>query len=457
LSKLAHERMTAPRLGDLIAECETDDDLLADAAVEANVRELRRAYDRAVKLPVKLVTEMSEAASLGGEAWRGAREQSDFSQFEPWMEKQIELNRQKAACWGYPEGGELYDALVDDFEPGMTAAELEGIFGPLRAELTPLIEALAAAEHKPSDEPFRVPLPQDLQHKFNAELLGRLGFDETSGRLDISTHPFSSGLAPADTRLTTRYRDDALLDSIGSTLHEAGHALYEQGLPKQQYVGQPLGEPLGLGVHESQSRLWENHVGRSREFCGWLHPQLQQRFGTPLAGLSADDLYAASNCVQPNLIRVESDEATYHLHIMLRFDLERAMLRGDLQPADLPGAWNERIKSDLGLDVPNDGMGCLQDVHWSMGAIGYFPTYTIGSLYAAQLWEAAVKHDPQLPQAIGEGRFDGLLGWLRGQVHAHGRRYSADELCRRITGGSLSHEPLMRHLDGKLRPLYGLE
>jgi carboxypeptidase Taq len=457
ISSLAHERATHPVLGDLLAECETDDDLCADPAVAANLREIRRGYDRAVKLPVELVAEISETNSLGMEAWKEARERNDFASFLPWLEKQVGLNVRKAQCWGFPDGGELYDALLDDYEPDTTTADVERAFRPLREELIPLIEAVTSSPCQPSDEPFRVELPQERQHSFNLLLLRRIGFDAEAGRLDTSTHPFSVGLGPGDTRITTRYRDDAFLDALGSTLHEAGHGLYEQGLPKQRLVGQPLGEPLGLGIHESQSRLWENHVGRSREFCRWAVTEIRRHFGSKLNSLTVDDLYAAVNIVRPNLIRVESDEATYHLHIMLRFDLERAMVRGDLSPAELPGAWNERIGRDLGLGVARDGVGCLQDVHWSMGAIGYFPTYTLGSLYAAQLWEAATEAVPELAEQIAHGEFAGLLDWLRRNVHDHGRRFTATELCRRVTGRPLGHEPLMRHLNAKLRPIYRLD
>jgi carboxypeptidase Taq len=455
LAKLAHERVTDPRIGDLLAECETDDDLLADPATRANLREIRRTYDRAVKLPVALVAEISETSSLAMEAWRGARKRADFAAFLPWMVKQVALNRRKAECWGWPEGGESYDALLDDFEPHTTAASLEAIFAPLRRELTALIEVLHASPGASAAGPLRLDLPEERQHAFNIALLARIGFEVDAGRLDVSTHPFSAGIAPGDTRLTTRYPVGGFLDALGSTLHEAGHALYEQGLPKERFVGQPLGEPLGLGIHESQSRLWENHVGRSRAFCRWVWPELQRHFGAPVAGLSEDDLYRALNVVRPNLIRVESDEATYHLHIMLRFDLERAMLRGDLAPADLPAAWNERVERDLGLAVPDDARGCLQDIHWSMGAIGYFPTYTLGSLYAAQLWEAALAQHPDLPRSIERGEFAPLLAWLREQVHVHGRRFPAEGLCLRVTGRPLGHEPLLRHLGSKLRPLYG--
>ena len=457
LSRLAHERATHPRLGELLVACASDDDLCADPAVVANLREIRRAYDRAVKLPVELVTEISETNSLALEAWKEARERDDFSHFLPWMKKQVALNRRKAECWGFGEGGELYDALLDDYEPETTAVAVERTFHPLRKELTPLIEALTSSPHRPSEAPFRIDLPQAHQHAFNIVLLRRIGFDGEAGRLDTSTHPFSVGLGPGDTRITTRYRSDAFLDALGSTLHEAGHGLYEQGLPKERFVGQPLGEPLGLGIHESQSRLWENHVGRSRAFCHWVLPEMKRHFGAPLDPTTEDDLYAAVNVVRPNPIRVESDEATYHLHIMLRFDLERALIRDDLRPAELPAAWNERVKQDLGLDVQDDRRGCLQDVHWSMGAIGYFPTYTLGSLYAAQMWEAVLDAVPDLPAQIAGGEFGALLAWLRSNVHAHGRRFPAGELCQRVTGGPIGHEPLMRHLNGKLRPIYRID
>jgi len=456
LSTLVHERATAPELGDLLGQCETDDALCADPAVAANLREIRRTYDRALKLPVELVAEISKTNSLAMEAWKDSREADEFARFLPWLEKQIELNRRKAECWGVPDGGEMYDALLDDYEPDTTAADVESAFRPLREALVPLIEELTGSAHRPSDERFRAALPREHQHAFNLTVLKRVGFDDQAGRLDISAHPFSVGLGPGDTRITTRYRDDGFLDSLGSTLHEAGHGLYEQGLPKERFVGQPLSEPLGLAIHESQSRLWENHVGRSRAFCRWATPEIHKQFGTALDTLTEDELYASINIVRPNLIRVESDEATYHLHIMLRFDLERAMLRDELRPSDLPAAWNERIKNDLGLDVPRNADGCLQDVHWSMGAIAYFPTYTLGSLYAAQLWEALSRSIPDLDQQIAQGEFAALLDWLRENIHNHGRRYPATELCQRVTGTELTHDPLMRHLNEKLRPIYGL-
>jgi carboxypeptidase Taq len=457
ITKLAHERATDPRLEEHLAACEANPALTNDERVSANLREVRRDYDLARKLPGELVAEMKKTSALAIEAWKSARRDSEFASFRPWLEKQVALNRSKAECYGAPEGGELYDALVDEFEPGMTGAELERIFGPLRDELSPLIAAVTAAPYQPSLAPQRVELSLERQRELNLEILERVGFDLDGGRLDVSVHPFASGIAPHDTRITTRYRKDQFAEALSSTLHEAGHALYEQGLPKEEYWGQPLAQPLGLGIHESQSRLWENHVGRSRALWDWAFPLAKQAFRPALDGFDVDDLYHAVNVVRPNLIRVESDEATYNLHVMLRFDLERALIREDLSVADLPAAWNARILDDLGLEVPDDARGCLQDIHWAIGAIGYFPTYTLGSLYAAQFWEAIVEALPELEQQISCGEFAALRSWLRENIHSRGRWLPASELCLRLTHGPLDHRALMRHLNGKLRAIYRLE
>ena len=456
VSSLVHEKATDPAVGDLIAACEADATLIADAAVAANLRDIRRDYDRARTLPTALVAEISETSSLAMEAWKLARENNAFGDFAPWLEKQLILQRQKAECYGAPAGGELYDALVEDYEPGMRSADIEVLFGPLREGLQPLIAEIASATDRIDPTLERIPLPPARQHVFNHTVLTQIGFDLTAGRIDVSTHPFSTGLGPGDTRITTRYRDDGFLDSLGSTMHEAGHGLYEQGLPKAERLGQPAAETLSLGWHESQSRLWENQVGRSRAFWTWAGPVARGIFGDAVSRFADEDFYRTVNIVRPNLIRVESDEATYNLHVMLRFDLERAMIRGDLAVADLPGAWNDRIKHDLGLDVPNDTRGCLQDVHWSMGSIGYFPTYTLGNLYSAQLWDAVVATIPDIDQQMQGGDFSALLSWLRDNIHIHGRRFPATELSARITGHPLGSTSLLRYLGNKLRPLYNL-
>jgi carboxypeptidase Taq len=456
LARLAHERLTHPGIEELLDGCDADPELAADERTAANLREIRRDYERARKLPAELVAEISLTNSKAMEAWKRARDSRDYGIFCPWMEKQIDLNRRKADCYGLPEGGERYDALLEEYEPGMTAARLEEMFEPLRVELIALIAEITASGRQPSQASQQVSVAQPLQHELNLLVLKRLGIDLDASRLDTSVHPFSTGIAPGDTRITTRYQDGCFADSLGSTLHEAGHALYEQGLPKRRHWGEPLGEAMGMGTHESQSRLWENHVGRSRVFWQWALPQVRKVFGSAMDSFDVDDLYGAVNAVRPNLIRVESDEATYNLHIMLRFDLERALLRGDLAAADLPHAWNERMRQDLGLEVPDDTRGCMQDIHWSMGAIGYFPTYTLGNLYAAQYWEAINGAIDDLEVRIASGDFSALLDWLRENIHAHGRRYHAEELCRALTGSDLHHAPLVNHLRTKYADIYAL-
>lgn len=455
LSRLTHERATSDRIDELLRDCESDETLLADEATAANLREMRRDYDRAKKLPGDLIAEFSETTSHALEAWKSARETSDFSTFSPWLSKVLELNRRKANYYGVPEGGELYDALLDEFEPGVTAKQVESVFKPLREALVPLIDAIASAPTQ-DNRPNEIEVPIPTQRAFHEELIGTIGFDLDAGRLDLSTHPFSTGIAPGDTRITTRFTPAGVAEALSSTLHEAGHGMYEQGLPKSKHRGQPLGEALGLAIHESQSRLWENQIGRSRSFWNWLTPRLVDAFGAEFNAFDADCMYRAANIVKPNLIRVESDEATYNLHIMLRFDLERAMLRGDLAVDDLPDAWNERMKNDLGLDVPDHARGCLQDIHWSMGAIGYFPTYTLGSVYAAQLWSAMKKAMPTVEAEIEAGDFNNALGWLRQNIHSKGRQIPAETLCRQLTGEPLNHEPLIDYLHEKLGGIYGL-
>ncbi|MFL5381328.1 MAG: carboxypeptidase M32 [Longimicrobiaceae bacterium] len=457
LSGLVHERRTSPRIGELLAECEVDPELADDPLATANLRELRRDYDRTTRLPPDLVREMAEVSSRAMHVWREAREKNDYAAFAPWLEKVVVLNRRTADALGWPEGGERYDALLDAFEPGMTTAEITRTFHALRAGLAPLIHAVAESGVCPDTAWQQAPIPIDRQIAFNRALVGRMGFDLDAGRLDESTHPFCEGVGPGDTRLTSRYAEDQFASALASTLHETGHALYEQNLPKAGRFGEPLAEAASTGIHESQSRMWENLVGRSRPFWEWVLPELRAAFQSPvLDALDVETAYRGMNVVQPNLIRIESDEATYNLHIMLRFDLERALLSGDLSVEDLPAAWNERIRADLGLTVPDDARGCMQDIHWSMGAFGYFPTYTLGNLYAAQFWATVREALPGLDDDLRRGEFGGLLAWLKENVHAHGRRYTAPELCERITGKRLSHEPLLEYLRAKIAPIYGL-
>lgn len=455
-SALVHERRTSPRLAELLERCEADAGLAADPVAAANLREVRRGFDLATKLPTSLVREMAETSSHALEAWRDARERDDFAAFAPWLQKVLELSRAKAEHYGIPEGGDVYDPLLDEYEPGMTAAEVERVFGALRAGLTPLIAAIAEAPNRPSRRLAKLRVPVAPQKEWNQHVLERIGFDPRAGRLDVSTHPFCQGMGPGDTRLTTRYDEEGFLDTLASSLHEGGHGMYEQGLPKAGHFGQPVAEAASLGIHESQSRMWENMVGRSRPFWEWALPEMKAALGGPVADVELDEVYGFLNTVEPCLIRVAADETTYNLHIMLRFDLERAMLRGDLPVRDLPVAWNERVRLDLGLEVPEDRVGVLQDIHWSLGAMAYFPTYTLGNLYAAQLWETIREQLPELDDRMRAGDFSVLLSWLRENVHRHGQRFRAPELCERITGRPLSHEPLLRYLEAKVRPLYGI-
>ncbi|MDX2147032.1 MAG: carboxypeptidase M32 [Planctomycetota bacterium] len=457
LAELAHKAATDPRRGELIAACEGDAGLMGDPTSEAarNVREFRRDYTLATKLPTDLVSEMARTCSQAQEVWKEARAKSDFAMFRPLLEKIFGLARRKAECYGWPKNGEPYDALLDEYEPGATSAEVHAVFVPLRERLSALI-ARVSGKPRPSDAVLHIKAPADRQHALGLDVLRAMGFDLEAGRLDTTTHPFCSGMAPGDTRLTTRYRDEKFTDALYGTMHEAGHGLYEQGLPKRERFGQPLGDAVSLGIHESQSRLWENFVGRSPAFWRWAWPLARKHFGAALDGFGEAEIVKAVNLVTPSYIRVEADEATYNLHIMLRFELERAMLRGDLKIADLAGEWRTRFKQYLGIEVPDDRRGCLQDVHWSAGLIGYFPTYTLGNLYAAQLWETISRQMATIEADISAGKFIPLRDWLRSAIHVHGRRYQAAELCHRATGAALSADPLMRHLEGRAAMVYGL-
>ncbi len=455
LAGLVHERETSKRVGDLLAACEADKSLQADARLAANIREMRRDYDLATKLPPELVKELAEVGSKSQHVWKDARAKSDFSIFKPWLEKMVALTRRKAECYGAPKGGELYDALLNEYEPDARAGEIEKVFGPLRGRLSGLIGDLAKGKG-PSEAPLGVKVEADRQHRLGLRVIKALGFDFDAGRLDVTTHPFCSGFGPGDTRLTTRYREERWTDALFGTMHECGHGLYEQGLPKSTLFGQPLARDAGLGIHESQSRMWENFVGRSRAFWEWALPVVNEEFGGALAKFSVDDVYRSVNTAKPSLIRVEADEATYNLHVMLRFGIERAMFNGQLKVSDVPGEWNAGFKDYLGIDVPSDAKGCLQDVHWSFGLFGYFATYALGNLYAAQLWEK-INHDiPALQEQIRRGQFGELLAWLRKNIHSAGRQFKAADLCQRVTGRPLGADPLLRHLEGKLRPIYGV-
>jgi len=454
LARLTHERLTAPRLGELLAELAGSDLVREpDSEAAANVREIRRSYERAVKLPPELVEQLARVTTHAQQAWQQARADSDFQQFRPWLEQIVALKRQEAQAVDYQAAA--YDALLDEYEPGATAAEITRLFAALRQELAPLVAAIAASGRKAPSEILKREYPVDRQAIFGQAAAAAAGFDFDAGRLDVTTHPFCTGLGPGDCRICTRYHARHFNDGFFGILHEAGHGIYEQNLPREHH-GTPLGEAASLGIHESQSRLWENQVGRSRPFWEHFFPRARQVFVSTLRDVRLDDFLFAINEVQPSYIRVEADEATYNLHIILRFELEQALISGDLQPADVPGAWNEKFEQMLGLKVPDAAHGCLQDIHWSSGGIGYFPTYTLGNLYAAQLMEQAHHDLGDLDADFRRGDFGGLKGWLNDKIHRHGRRFRAGVLCQRVTGRPLDHQPLLRYLRGKYGPLYGI-
>jgi carboxypeptidase Taq len=453
LAGAIHKLQTAPQVGEWLSEL-ADSPFTADPHSEsgADILNMRRDYDRKTKLPQALVEEIAKLSVLGQQLWVEARKANDFPKFRPLLERMVELKRQEAAAIGYEK--EPYDALLDEYEPGAKTTEVAAALTGLRDQLVPLVAEIAGSSRCPNLDVLKGNYPVDRQEQFGKHSIESIGFDFKKGRLDVTDHPFCGGAGPQDVRLTTRY-DDTLSGALFSTLHEAGHGIYEQGLPADRY-GLPTGEAASLGIHESQSRMWENFVGRSRPYWEFFFPQAQATFADSLGGARLDDFYFAINDVRPSLIRTESDEVTYNLHILIRFELELALVNDQLRVADLPAAWNAKYREYLGIESPTDSDGVLQDVHWSGGAIGYFPTYSLGNLYAAQLFEAAARDLGDLHAMFRKGEFLPLRDWLRKHIHSQGRRYPAAELARRVTGVPLSHDALLRHLRGKFGPLYGL-
>ncbi len=454
LARLAHEQATSPVVSTLLAQLETSELVqTADSVEAANIREIRRSFDRAVKVPKALVEELARVCVAAQQTWRQARKESKFPVFQPALEKIVALKREEAQAVG-KAGAVPYDALLDEYEPGATTADITRVFAQLRRELVPLVAAIAASGKTPRREVLCREFPVDRQRFFAESAAAAIGFDFHAGRLDVTTHPFCSGFGPGDCRITTRYNAHAFNEAFFGVLHEAGHGLYEQGLDPSHF-GTPSGSYASLGIHESQSRLWENQVGRGGPFWDHFFPRARQVFPS-LRDVSREDFIWAINDVQPSFIRVEADEATYNMHIILRFELEQALIAGDLKPADVPGAWNEKFEANFGLKVPDDARGCLQDVHWSGGGIGYFPTYTLGNLFAAQFMEQARRDLSGLEDDFRRGEFGRLKGWLNEKVHRPGRRYTPGQLCQRVTGRGLEHAPLVSYLRGKYSALYGI-
>ncbi len=454
LAGLMHSKVTDSLIGSLIDQVQQSDMLKDSNSIEsANVREIKYYYDKQTKLPQKLVEDLTRETSLAQGVWEVARSKNDFGSFLPSLEKVIDLTIQKAEALGYE--GEPYNALLDEYEPGTTVAEVEKVFEELRIDLVELLKKIKNAPNQPDESIIERAYDVELQRIFGESVAAAIGYDFKYGRLDVTTHPFCTGIGPGDTRITTRYNPNRLNDSLFGIMHEAGHGLYEMGLEKEKYYGSPMGEATSLGIHESQSRMWENQVGRSLAFWKYFYPQAQRIFKGTLDDVTVEQFYGAINTVKPSYIRVEADEATYNLHILLRFELERAIVKKELKPADIPGEWNSRFEKYFGIKVDKDTNGCLQDVHWSAGLMGYFPTYTLGNLYSAQFFNKAKEDIPNLSDQFASGDFMTLRKWLAENIHVHGQRYRAVDLGKKVTGESLSHKPLIAYMTKKFGDIYG--
>ncbi|HEU5300503.1 MAG TPA: carboxypeptidase M32 [bacterium] len=453
LAGLSHELFIAAETGRLLDAAERDAGSLdPDSDEAALIRMTRRDYDRLTRLPTEFMAERARESSLAIQVWREARRRSDFPAFRPSLEKMVDYARRAADYLGFTE--HPYDALLDLYEPDMKAREVDAIFARLREVTVPFVRAIAS---RPAvDDAFlHADYPEEGQRAFGLMVAEAFGYDLQRGRLDISAHPFASGFNVNDVRITTRYQRRYLPSAVFGIFHEAGHAMYEQGVaPSLDRT--PLARGASLGLHESQSRMWENLVGRSRPFWQHYFPALQRQFPGQLRGVEVETFYRAVNRVHPSLIRVEADEVTYNLHIMLRFELEKALLEGALRVDALPGAWKERMEAYLGQTPPSDADGVMQDIHWSQGSLGYFPTYSLGNIISVQLYEAAQRAHPNLEADIGQGRFGTLLGWMREHVHRHGRKFLPREILRRATGSELTVEPYLRYLDRKFGEIYGV-
>ena len=453
LRRLAHLRFTSEEVGRLLEEAEGEvGGLPFDSDDASIVRVTRRDYDLARKLPTELVAEIARAGATARPVWQKARQDSDFTLFEPYLERNVELNRKVADALGYRE--RPYDALLDRTEPGLTTDQLEAIFAQLKGAIVPLVGDVARHSEAVDDSVLYRGFDPDAQVAYALQVVIKLGYDLERGRQDISTHPFTISFGPGDVRITTRVSRDFFNECLFGSIHEAGHGMYNQGIG-QNLDRTPLWSGASPGVHESQSRLWENMVGRSAAFWRYFYPSLRNAFPGPLKGVDEESFFRAVNKSYPSLIRVEADEVTYNLHILLRFELENELLEGSLKVADLPEAWNARIKSYLGIDVPNDREGVLQDIHWSGVSFAIFPGYTLGNLMGAQLMEKARKELPDLDGTIERGEFGVLLKWLRTNVYRHGRKFTPNELMERVTGQPLTAEPWIAYVRQKFGALYG--
>ncbi len=451
LSGIIHQMAIDPRLGKWIAQLQKDNQL--NAVQKRSVALAKRGFERSGKYNEAFVVELSTTISASHQAWQKARAADDFSIFAPMLEKIVSIKRRECEILGYQD--HPYDALIDQFEPGTTTAEVDTLFTEVRAQLMDFVHRIQLKQ-TPEVDFLYAAYPTNEQWDYGLALLQQMGYDFKAGRQDVSAHPFSTTFSPEDVRITTRVEEKNFYGMVWSCIHEGGHALYEQGMPTQ-YYGLPVCEYVSLGIHESQSRLWENNVGRSMSFWQNNFDALKNRFPEQLNGVSLSGFYRAINAVRPSLIRTHADELTYHFHILIRYKIEKALIEGSLEVRDLPAYWNACYKEYLGIDVPSDAEGVLQDIHWSHGSFGYFPTYSIGSFYAAQFYHQATKDIDNLEDEIASGNLKPLLGWLRKNIHQHGKMYTARELCERTTGEPLSFQYFMDYAFKKYGALYDMK
>lgn len=453
LDKIGHERFTSPETGKLLSSLEKSTKGWEPDSDDARlVKVTAKRYERAVKVPSAMVAEKAEITSLAGQAWQEARAKADFPHFQPHMEKVLDWMQRYARL--FDPQVHLYDALLDEYEPGMKTAEVQAIFNGIRPKQVELIKAIAN-KPKIDDSMLHQHFPEKAQWDFGVGVVTAFGFDWERGRQDKVTHPFMTNLGYGDQRITTRVYEDFYNAHLFGTMHETGHALYEQGIPKE-LARTPLYNGTSLGVHESQSRLWENLVGRSKPFWNHFYPKLQKAFPEQLGKVKEEAFYKAINRVAPSFIRVEADEATYNLHIMLRLEMEIDLLEGTVEVKDLPDVWDERFQAYIGVTPPDSAKGVLQDVHWSYGLMGYFATYALGNLISAQLWEVIQRDLPDTDAQIGKGEFAPLLGWLREKIHRHGAKFEPQELVQRVTGSKIDGAAYIRYLQKKFGEIYGV-
>jgi len=451
LASMAHELLTADAYGAQLQQLLASNQLSPDEL--ANVQLSWYDYQKNCKLPSAFVQELSEQTSRSFHAWISARKANDFNLFAPELHKMVELKKQQADLYGFNH--HPYNALLDDYEMGATVHMLDAIFLEVKKELNPILKSIYAAPQV-NDAFLFQHFPKSKQWDFSIQVLTDMGYDFDAGRQDYSEHPFTTSFSPTDVRVTTRVSENDLSSLLWSSIHEGGHALYEQGLPQDQY-GLPLGAAASLGVHESQSRLWENGIGRSLNFWQHYYPILQQQMAPALDAVSLLDFYKAINKVSPSFIRTEADEISYHFHVMIRYEIEKGLIDGSLSVAHVADVWNQNYQHYLGITPPNNLVGVLQDVHWSHGSFGYFPTYSLGSFYAAQFLNQALQTHPNLQSDIGHGNFTALLSWLRQQVHMHGRKFTSNQLCNNICGKNLDLGPFVKYIKQKYSAIYGLD